>query len=128
MKYMAPIILIIVGLINIAPLTGVMSATTLEGMYEVDLNNGDLVILLRHRAILFGMLGAFILYAAFHRRLQQTASIAALLSMISFVALVYLQGDGGDAIQKVVRIDLFAITLTAILLAVQPWKRLAAQH
>ena len=128
MKYMAPIILIIVGLINIAPLTGVMSATTLEGMYEVDLNNGDLVILLRHRAILFGMLGAFILYAAFDRRLQQTASIAALLSMISFVALVYLQGDGGDAIQKVVRIDLFAITLTAILLAVQPWKRLAAQH
>ena len=127
MKYMAPIILVIVGLINIAPLTGAVSAATLEAMYEVDLNNGDLVILLRHRAVLFGMLGAFILYAAFHRRLQLSASIAALLSMISFVALVYLQGDGGDAIQKVVRVDLIAITLSVILLAVQPWKRLPAQ-
>lgn len=128
MKHVATVILVIVGLINIAPLAGVSSAASLENLYGVELVNVDMIILLRHRAILFGMLGAFILYAAFKPHLQLAACLAALVSMVSFIVLVYLQGDGGDAVQKIVRVDLFASTLVVILLLLRLLRRAPADH
>ena len=57
--------LIVVGLINFLPLVGVYSAQRLESSYSIVLASNDLIILMRHRALLFGVLGGFILYSAF---------------------------------------------------------------
>ena len=51
------------GLINLYPLVGVLGAKQLESLYGVDVAAPDLALLLRHRAVLFGLLGALLLAA-----------------------------------------------------------------
>jgi hypothetical protein len=80
--------LVVVGLINFAPVLGVISVQKLESAYSVALAGNDLAILMRHRALLFGSLGTFILYAAFNPSYQPAAMIMGGASMVGFALLV----------------------------------------
>jgi hypothetical protein len=73
--------LVVVGLINFMPVIGVISAQKLESAYSVAIAGNDLAILMRHRALMFGILGAFILYAAFNPLYQPAAMIIGGASM-----------------------------------------------
>ena len=101
--------LIIVGLINFAPVVAVLSAQKLESAYSISLASNDLVILMRHRALLFGVLGGFILYSAFFPPYQVAAMIMAAVSMVGFVVLVYLVDEYNDSILKVLKVDFVGI-------------------
>lgn len=57
---------------------------------------------MRHRAVLFALLGVFFLYAAFRPSLQPAVFLVGFASMLSFVVLARLQGSYGDALRKVV--------------------------
>ena len=101
--------LVVVGLINIAPVLGIISAAKLEQAYSVNLASNDLEILMRHRALLFGVLGGFIIYSAFFPAFQVAAMVMAGVSMIGFAALVVLVGGYNAAILKVLIADLVGI-------------------
>jgi uncharacterized membrane protein len=101
--------LVVVGLINIVPVIGVISAQKLESTYFVTLAGNDLAILLRHRALLFGILGAYILYSAFSPFHQFAAMIMAGVSMVGFAVLVLGTGGYNEAIGKVLFIDILGI-------------------
>lgn len=101
--------LIIVGLINFMPLVGVISVQKLESAYSVMINGNDLAILMRHRALLFGILGAFIFYAAFNPQYQPIAMIMAGASMIGFAILVLTSNGYNSSILKVLIIDIIGI-------------------
>ena len=117
MKSFIAAALLVAGLINLAPVIGVISADQLEGMYGIPLANGDLVILMRHRAILFGLLGGLIIYSAFRESLQSLACIAGLISMISFIVLAYAAGGYGEALNKVIVADVIgSVALIAVLI------------
>lgn len=110
--------LLIAGAINLYPVVGVVSADQLEKLYGVSLNNGDLVILMRHRAILFGLLGTFLIYSAFRSSVQTLACIAGLVSMIAFIALAYASGQFGEVLNKVIIADAIgSLLLVAVLVA-----------
>ena len=64
MRFVVPAVLLIVALIHALPLVGVMGAAKLTQLYGVDVQDPTLEILLRHRAVLFGLLAAFLAYAA----------------------------------------------------------------
>ena len=116
MKRFVSTALIIAGVINLYPIIGAISVHQLENLYGVSLANTDLVILMRHRAILFGLLGTFIIYSAFHRSLQTFACIAGLVSMISFIALAYASGQFGEALNKAIVADILgSLALVAVL-------------
>jgi hypothetical protein len=51
--------LTVVGIIHQLPLTGVLSVSRLQVLYGVTITDPNLEILMRHRAVLFGILGAF---------------------------------------------------------------------
>ena len=114
-------ILILVGLINFYPLVGVVSAGMLSNLYNIDVPSNDINILLRHRAIFFGLLGAFIIYSAFEPELQSAAVIIGLISMLSFVALAFVVGDYGAGIRKVVVADVIASVGLLIVLGLRLW-------
>lgn len=101
--------LVVVGLINFAPVMGVISAQKLESAYSVALAGNDLAILMRHRALLFGILGAFILYSAFNPFYQPAAMIMGGASMVGFALLVLGVGGYNEAVGKVLFIDAVGI-------------------
>jgi hypothetical protein len=102
-------LLIVVGLINFVPIIGVISSQKLESAYSISVVGNDLAILMRHRALLFGILGGFILYSAFSPSYQLAAMIMAGVSMVGFAALVLGTGGYNEAIGKVLFIDVLGI-------------------
>jgi hypothetical protein len=65
----------------------------------------------RHRAVLFGLLAAFLAYAAFHRHLHSLALIAAAVSVVAFLALAISVRNYNSALSSVVKADILALAL-----------------
>ena len=124
MKKFVTIALLIAGIINLYPVVGVISVDQLEKLYGLPFENGDLIILMRHRAVLFGLLGAFIIYSAFRSSVQTIACIAGLVSMISFIALACASGQFGEILNKVIVADVVgSLALAAVLVIRKNQKR-----
>jgi len=58
MPHVSKIILLIVGLVNFYPAVGVISSQAIADLYGISVDTAATEILLRHRAILFSLLGA----------------------------------------------------------------------
>ena len=114
MKPVITMMFIIAGLVNFAPITGMLSADMLASAYGITAPDGDLLILLRHRALLFGIVGGLLQVAAFRRHLQPAAIVAGMVSMIGFIALVLMDGGHGDKLQRLVLIDIGAVVALAL--------------
>lgn len=109
MRHLPMIALLIAGAIHLLPLSGVMGATALERLYGVAVDSPDLAVLLRHRAVLFGLLGAFLVVAAFRPAWRLAGLLAGLASVLAFLLLAWLEPGWGEAIRRVVVADLVAL-------------------
>ena len=78
-KHVASAALVIVGIIHLLPVTGFLGVSRLSALYGIAFEDPNLAILMRHRAVLFGLLGLFLIYAAFRPALQLLALIAGFL-------------------------------------------------
>jgi hypothetical protein len=103
------VLFLVAALINLAPVTGVLSADRLQGLYGIPVDGADLEILLRHRAVLFGIVGAFLLVAAFHPPLRPLATGVGLVSMVSYLVIALGIGGYNAELQRVVVVDLVGI-------------------
>ena len=101
--------LTLVTLIHLMPLVGVFGADQLTSLYGLSLADPNILILMRHRAILFTLLGVFILLAAFRPRFQPMALVAGYISVIGFLVLAYSGEDYNAALARVVQADLVAL-------------------
>lgn len=108
--------LVLAGVINLLPLIGVMGAERLQSLYGMGFDDPSLRILMRHRALLFGLLGGALLAAAFIPQWRLPMALVGLASMLSFIALAALEGGGNAAIRRVVIIDVIASVLLALAL------------
>ena len=102
-------LLLIVALIHLLPVMGFFGGERLTSLYGIEIADGNLQILMRHRAMLFGILGSFFMYAAFRPAIQPIAFLAAFASIVSFLFLSFSTGDMNDAIWNVVIADLVAL-------------------
>lgn len=102
-------LLVLVGIIHLLPVSGVLGVERLSALYGVSLKDPNLVILMRHRAVLFGLLGLFFVYAAFKPSLQPLALLAGFLSVVSFMAIAWSVGGYNEAVRKVVIADIIAV-------------------
>lgn len=107
--------LLLAALIHLLPLSGVLGAAQLAQLYGIEVDGPDLAILLRHRAVLFGLLGSFLAIAAFRPAWQPTALAAGLASVLSFLALALAESGYNAALARVVMADL--IVLAGLLVA-----------
>ena len=108
------VLLVIVGFINFAPVVAAISRVRVEAMYGLQAASPDLEILLRHRAVLFGIVGTIIILSGFVPRLRVTAMACGLASMVSFVVLVLSVPGHGQALRKVALIDGVALVLLVV--------------
>lgn len=58
MQYVDSTMFVVVGLIHLLPLIGVLGSERLAPMYGVDCSERNLSMLMRHCAVLFGVLGS----------------------------------------------------------------------
>ena len=121
MNRIISVLLIFVGIMNLYPAIGVLSADTLAGLYSVTILDTDLQILMRHRAILLGILGSFIIASVFRPHLQESAIIVGLISMVTFIGLVLGTGNYGESIMKVMLADVIG-SLALIVVLFLKWK------
>jgi len=103
------VLLILVGLINFLPVLGVLSAERLSQAYSVALSDSNLIILMRHRALLFGLLGGFILFSVLVPLYRPAAMLLAAISMVGFLVFMFLEGGYNEALHKVMIADVVGI-------------------
>lgn len=108
-RWVTPAMFVIVGLIHLLPLVGVAGGPRLEALYGISVADPNLEILMRHRAILFGLLGAFLVFTAFRPALQSLALVAGFVSVVSFLWLTYSIGHYSEPISRVVAVDVVAL-------------------
>jgi hypothetical protein len=109
MRYVVSASLIIVGLIHLLPLPGVLGADKLSTLYGVSVNEPNLAILMRHRAVLFGLLGVALIAAAFKPAWQPAALAAGWVSVVAFLALAWSTGGYNPQLGRVVMADVVAL-------------------
>lgn len=115
------VVLLAVGALNAYPAVGVVSAARLRSLYGVTVDEPTSLLLLRHRAVLFALLGGFVLVSVFRAGWRLPAMVAALLSMVAFVALAAGQPELGAASRKVLVIDV-VLSLALVPALVLQWR------
>ncbi len=114
MKHIVTVMLVIVAIIHLLPLSGVLGSERLASLYGLVFDDPNLEILMRHRAVLFGLLGAFLLVAAFRPALQVFAFVAGFVSVLAFLWLAWSVGGANAQIARVVTAD--AVALVCLLI------------
>ena len=79
--------LIIVAVIHLLPLAGLAGGERLQALYGVEIADPNLELLMRHRAVLFGLLGIGLLVGAFIPTWHAAALLAGAISVVSFLGL-----------------------------------------
>lgn len=118
-KKVSFVLLIFVGLMNFIPIIGVISAQQLTKLYGVSIDSADLETLLRHRAVMLGLVGGYLLMAAFRPSLRVPAASIGLVSMVTFVLLSYTTGNVSAEINTVAIADIAGSIAAAVILAIE---------
>ena len=105
------IALLAVAAVHLLPAVGALGAARLEALYGTAVRDPDLLVLMRHRAVLFAVLGALLALAAFRPALQPVALGAGLASVASFLALHAATPGTNAALGRVAAVDAAAAVL-----------------
>ena len=109
MRSITLIALLVAGAIHLIPLVGVLGAERLADLYGTAHSDPNTLILLCHRAALFGVVGGLCVLAAFKPGYQWLALIVASASVISFLLLAWTTGGFNAQLQRVVVADVLAL-------------------
>jgi hypothetical protein len=114
MKHLVSVGLVVAAIIHILPLSGVLGSDRLSSLYGVSFADPNLEILMRHRAVLFGLLGFFLLVAAFRPSLQTVALVLGFISVVSFLVLAWSVGGYNPQVARVFWADIIALAALVI--------------
>ena len=117
MKWIVPAMLVLVALIHLPPLLGVLGAARMEVAYGVQIADPNLAVLMRHRAVLFGLIGGLMLAAVFLPSLRLAALLVSLLSAGSFVLLAWSSAGLNANLGRVAMVDVAAVLFSLVGLA-----------
>ncbi len=117
----AAAMLLVVGVIHLLPVTGVLGGARLDALYGLAIEGPDLAILMRHRAVLFGLLGALLVLGAVRPAYRTVAFVAGFVSVVSFLALAWSVGGYNAALHRVVVADGVALVCLVVGTAAQ-WR------
>ena len=114
MRHVVTAMLVVVGVIHLLPLSGVLGSERLAVLYGLSFNEPNLAILMRHRAVLFGLLGLFLCFAAFRPAWQTIAFVVGFVSVVSFLGLARSIGGYNALVARVIMADIVALVCLII--------------
>lgn len=115
MELLFRICLFTAGIINALPAILAFFPSKMANSYGIALPDANYELLLRHRAVLFGMVGGWMIYAAISKKGYSTALVVGLVSMLSFLVLYKLvQGPVNAELTKVAKIDVVGIVILLV--------------
>lgn len=100
--------LLVGGVIHLLPLVGVLGTERLASLYGISVQDPNSAILMRHRAVLFGLIGGLMVMAMFKPALQPAAFAIGLLSICSFLYIAWSVGHYNAQLSRIVVVDLLA--------------------
>ncbi len=98
-------VLALAAVIHITPGIGVVGSSALGLLYGVSAENPNIELLLRHRAVLFGILGLGFAAAAARHEWRTAGLTTAIVSTVSFIALAVIAPDRTAQIDRVIVVD-----------------------
>ncbi len=116
MHRVVALILVAVGLLHLYPAVGVFGPGRLQALYDIGSTDADTLLLLRHRAVLFALLGLAMIAGGVNARWRWPALLAGLASTLSFVVLAFPLSDNSAAVTRVFWSDVVASS--ALILAI----------
>jgi hypothetical protein len=99
--------LAIAAVIHAVPAYGLLGGAALERLYGLDLHAPGLLLLMQHRALLFGLLASALLGAIFLRAWRTPVLLAGLASAAGFLLLA--PANLSPALQRVYTGDVIAV-------------------
>ncbi len=108
MELLLRITLFICGIINLLPVGIAFLPEKIASSYGVKILDNNMELLLRHRAVLFGIVSLVLIHAAFTTSNYIIATIIGLTSMLSFVLLYYHIGEINKELKTIMVIDFIA--------------------
>jgi hypothetical protein len=114
-------LLAVVAVIHLLPLTGALGPQRLQALYGLAFDEPNLLILMQHRAVLFGLLGTLLLWAGFKPALVPLALGAGLVSVLSFLGFALASPGYNTLLARVVLADWLALALLLVAAALHRW-------
>ncbi len=108
------ITLFIAGGINMLPSILTFLPEKISKSYGIEMPNVNFELLLRHRAVLFGIVGGLMIYSAITKKYYSISVTVGLISMISFIILYFLMNGINMELEKVMKIDLVAAIILIV--------------
>lgn len=105
MRLLCASIYFLAGLVNLAPILGIAGRKMLEALYGASIPSPELVFLMQHRALMFGIVGGLLIGAAFKPAWRWLATAVALYSMGSFILLYLVMEVQSPALSSLCIID-----------------------
>ncbi len=114
MQKIVSALLAVVAVIHLLPLSGALGPQRLQALYGLAFDEPNLLILMQHRAVLFGLLGAFLLWAAFRPALIPLALGAGFVSVLAFLGFALSSPGHNAQIARVVLADWLALACLVV--------------
>jgi hypothetical protein len=105
----ATILICLAGVINFLPVIGALSGKRIRALYGVTVEDSNSEILLRHRAVLFGIVGALIIASAFDASLRPAGYAAGFTAMLGFILIAGLVGNYNANLRRVAIVDVVGL-------------------
>jgi hypothetical protein len=121
MRILTTLALLVVGIIHLIPVSGVLGPEHLARLYGAAPSDPSALILMRHRAVLFGIVGAVCVLAAFKPAFQWLALVLGGFSVVSFLWLAWSTGGFNAHLQRVVVADVLALLCLVVGAATLAW-------
>ena len=110
-----PILFWVLALVHLVPMIAAIMPNQITKLYGIVPGDKTQIVLLQHRALLFGLVGAACALAAHNEAVRWPALIGAVVSMAAFIVMFLLHDPMGGALRKIVLVDLAALPVAAAL-------------
>ncbi len=121
MGTLAIVLYLVAAVINLLPVSGLFGPARFEALYAIPFQDPNLIVLMRHRAVLFGIVGVLLAASAFLPGLRNIATIVGLVSMVSYVVIMLGGGETNAALSRVLWVDGVGIAALLGAAAISRW-------